>query len=158
MAAIGHSLGGATAAVAAATDARILGGLNLDGEIFTPVLANGLSKPFVQVGRPGHRDQDESWDEFWRHLRSPAMELALAGTTHGSFPDTLALLSALDLPEPVKGALRQEYGEIDPMDMDKALNGVLTAFLDFLFAADGAALADIHENFPDITVVRSTLA
>ncbi|KAK3182540.1 hypothetical protein K4F52_006180 [Lecanicillium sp. MT-2017a] len=157
VAATGHSLGGATAAAAAAADPRILGGLNMDGEIFNPVLANGLSKPFVQVGGPGHQDQDESWDEFWRHLRGPAMELALAGTMHGSFPDTLTLLSALNLPEPVREALRQEYGEIDPMDMDTDLNGILTAFLEFLFTADGTALADFHENFPDVTVVRSKL-
>ncbi len=151
-------MGGAAAAAVAGTDTRILGGLNMDGGIFDPVLRDGLSKPFMQVGRPGHRDQDETWDEFWPHLRGPALEVAVAGTTHGSFPDMLTLLSALDLPESVLKMLREAYGEISPSDMDKDLNGALDAFLQFLFTGNGTSLAGIHDNFPNITVVRSKLA
>jgi pimeloyl-ACP methyl ester carboxylesterase len=158
VAAIGYSIGGAAAAAAVASDNRILGGLNMDGRLFDPVLSNGLSKPFMQIGRPGHKEQDSTWDQFWSHLRGPAIELSITGTTHGSYPDTLSLLSALDLPHVVWDMLKAEYGAIDPRNMEEDLDGALTAFLQFLFTEEKGPLADIHESFPDINIVRSKLA
>ncbi len=158
VAAIGHSIGGAASAAVVASDPRILGGLNMDGGLFDPVLSNGLDKPFIQVGRPGHNEQDSTWDEFWPQLHGPAMELSISGTTHGSYPDTLTLLSALDLPDAAWEMLKGVYGAIDPKDMEEDLNGALTAFLRFLFKGKERPLEDIHESFPAISIVRSKLA
>lgn len=44
--AIGHSVGGAAAALALATDGRIKAGMNLDGTLYGPVVKTGVTKPF----------------------------------------------------------------------------------------------------------------
>ena len=66
----GHSLGGAATAAAMVNDTRILGGANLDGTFFGPVVELGLDHPFLIFGRPGHnRSTDDSWAAIWSSLR-----------------------------------------------------------------------------------------
>jgi len=47
----GHSLGGATAFSILDMDERILGGLNMDDNLYGPDLPNGSSKPFMFMGQ-----------------------------------------------------------------------------------------------------------
>ncbi|EGR48281.1 uncharacterized protein TRIREDRAFT_48599, partial [Trichoderma reesei QM6a] len=130
----GHSFGGCTAASVLHSDNRVLGGLDLDGMLINPVLSTGISKPFILAGRKGHSTEDPSWNEFWPRVKGgDGMEIGVADTLHGAFKDDLMLLSVLDLPASAKEAVRGVLGGIDPRRLDRDLNGILTAFFDFLF-------------------------
>src|SRR4051794_31357101 len=66
---MGHSLGGAAAAQILPLDKRILGGINMDGRLFDPVLTSGVKQPFLLLGREKHADEDATWNSFWEVLR-----------------------------------------------------------------------------------------
>ncbi|KND93766.1 Platelet-activating factor acetylhydrolase [Tolypocladium ophioglossoides CBS 100239] len=154
---IGHSLGGAAAAALTRSDTRVLGGVDLDGQLADPVKSLGLSKPFLLAGRPGHAAEDATWDEFWPHLRGPRAQLAINGTEHGSFTDRPALLSVFDFPPPVKQALQGLLGSIDSKRMDVVLNGVLGRFFELaLYGRDGP-FRGVEQAFAEVSVARSHL-
>lgn len=50
----GHSLGGASTAVAMSVDRRIRAGANLDGIMHGPVTDLGLDRPFLLMSRQNH--------------------------------------------------------------------------------------------------------
>ncbi len=56
--AMGHSLGGAAGAQLLPLDKRVLGGINLDGRLFDPVLTSGMKQPFMLLGRENHANED----------------------------------------------------------------------------------------------------
>ncbi|EEY16237.1 PAF acetylhydrolase family protein [Verticillium alfalfae VaMs.102] len=101
---MGHSLGGATAASAMLTDSRFVAGMNIDGLLPEPVLSAGVSGPFALVGRPGHEEEDATWDTFYAALRGPKAQLAVNGTVHASFTDFPTLVKTLDLELPEDAA------------------------------------------------------
>jgi pimeloyl-ACP methyl ester carboxylesterase len=78
----GHSLGGSTAYSILEQDARILGGLDMDGGLFGP--GDGTSKPFMIMGCANHtRDFDGdptqiSWAEAWPNITGWRRELMVA--------------------------------------------------------------------------------
>ncbi|PTB65828.1 hypothetical protein BBK36DRAFT_1159954 [Trichoderma citrinoviride] len=167
----GHSFGGCAAASVVHADKRVLGGLDLDGMLIEPILSTDyvIAKPFILAGRKGHSSEDPSWNQFWpprRPLRgagagagrgaAPRMEIAVADTLHGAFKDDLMLLSALDLPAEAKEAVRALLGSIDPRQLDGDLNGILTAFFEFLFHGEKHSLRALSHDFKNVTVVRSS--
>ncbi|TFB02828.1 putative 1-alkyl-2-acetylglycerophosphocholine esterase [Trichoderma ghanense] len=152
----GHSFGGCTAASVVHADKRVLGGLDLDGMLIDPILSTDISEPFVLAGRKGHSTEDLSWNQFWPRLKGGHMEIAVADTLHGAFKDDLMLLSALDLPASAKEAVRGALGSIDPVQLDRDLNGILTAFFEFLFHGKKQSLRAIAHDFENVTIVRSS--
>ncbi|MFE9422623.1 alpha/beta hydrolase family protein [Kitasatospora sp. NPDC006697] len=98
----GHSLGGATAVPALATDARIRAGVDLDGTMYYPVPAGGLGgKPFMMMGHPLPAGQvDTSWTDGWAALDGWKRWLTVAGSDHGTFTDDNLLLAGLGYPNP----------------------------------------------------------
>ncbi|PNY28625.1 Platelet-activating factor acetylhydrolase [Tolypocladium capitatum] len=154
---IGHSLGGAAAAALARSDARVLGGVDLDGQLADPAKSLGLAKPFLLAGRPGHSAEDATWDEFWPHLRGPRAELAVNGTTHGAFTDRPALLSVFDIPGPVREALRAVLGSIEAKRLDVVLNGVLVRFFELAMYGRDGPLRGVGWAFGEVSVTRSHL-
>lgn len=155
IAATGHSLGGATAATITSSDKRVLGGVDIDGELFDPIMTAGLSKPFMLLGRQGHAEEDGTWDTFYSHLRGTAAELAINGTMHWSYMDILTLLGALNLPDQIRPVIQEVFGTIDPGDLDRSLTGAMVAFLELLFKGDKTQLKDVHERFPSVSIVKS---
>lgn len=153
----GHSFGGATAASVVHADARVLGGLDLDGMLVNPILSTAIAKPFVLAGRKGHDAEDPSWNQFWPRLRGTRAEIAIADTEHGSFKDDLMLLSTLDIPADMRGALQQVLGSIDPHQLDRDLNGILTAYFDLLFHGEKQPLRAIPREYANVTITRSSL-
>lgn len=153
----GHSFGGATAAAVIHADKRVLGGLNLDGMLVDPILSTNITKPFILAGRKGHDAEDPSWNQFWPRLQGKRMEIAIANTLHGAFKDDLMLLSALKVSAEAEEAIQQALGSIDAHQLDKDLNGILTAFFDFLFYGKKQPLQAIPHEFANVTIVRSTL-
>lgn len=154
---IGHSLGGAAAAAVARSDRRVLGGVDLDGQLADPTKSLGLAKPFLLAGRPGHSAEDATWNAFWPRLRGPRMELAINGTQHGSFTDRPTLLSAFDFPAPARQALQSVLGSIDAKRMDVVLNGVLVRFFDLAMYGRDGPLRALARAFGEVNVTRSHL-
>lgn len=153
--AIGHSLGGVAAGLVATTDKIVRGALNMDGGLHEPVQSTNFTKPFLQFGRAGHESTDPSWDQFWPHLHGKAAEFALANATHGTFTDILTLTSAFDLPAPVKQAIQEEFGTIDPAVGLKSIVGGVSAWLEFVFTVKKELVTDIHKRIDSLTLTRS---
>ncbi|EGX91914.1 PAF acetylhydrolase family protein [Cordyceps militaris CM01] len=160
VASVGHSLGGvASELVANMPGSLVRGAVNMDGGIREPVLSFGADKPTMQFGRAGHGDTDPSWDAFWARLRGPAVELALANATHGTFTDALTLAAPFlaGLPPPVAEALRGELGHIAPADAEASIGGALLAALEFVFEGRKEGIDKIHEHYESLAIVRSHL-
>lgn len=155
----GHSLGGATAAAAMLRDKRILGGMDLDGRIFGPVTQQGLDRPFVIVGGPGHETAtNSSWSELYSHLRGAKAELAIAKTQHNSFTDFPLLVTELHIPDNKRAAVDALLGSQNGRRLHRTLVGTLTAFLDLVFRGKSDGLRNLGSEFCDVSVVKSQLA
>ncbi|KAH0429151.1 PAF acetylhydrolase [Colletotrichum camelliae] len=157
----GHSLGGATAAAAMLTDPRILGGVDLDGKLLSPVLEEGLDRPFALVGRPGHAAEDPTWDQFYSVLRGKKADCSVSGTVHASFTDFPTLIASLNtsLPETAKALLQAELGTLEFGRAANVVAGIVESFADLaynnhtgpMFAKDGDA------SYPEVTVLRASI-
>ncbi|WAO93329.1 1-alkyl-2-acetylglycerophosphocholine esterase [Fusarium falciforme] len=155
--ALGHSLGGASAAAAVLSDSRIKGGMNLDGRLFNPVLSKGLNKPFMQLGRPNHRSEDTTWVKFWNKLTGPKIELAIAGTIHGSYLDTALVLKTLGLPKEIMKQTVPIVGSVDGEVLQKTVSELLSAFITYTFGGNKAALLKAVKGTEGVSVVKSQL-
>ncbi|KAM5341390.1 hypothetical protein ACJ41O_014421 [Fusarium nematophilum] len=153
--ALGHSMGGASAAAAMLLDSRIRGGMNLDGRLFDPVLGKGLDRPFMQLGRPGHHSQDSTWVEFWKKLRGPKVELDMSGTVHGSFTDFPLILGALGLPSDVIKTLEPLVGSVDGEDLQEIISKTLSAFIGYVLEGEKAPLLKTIKGSRGLSIVKS---
>ncbi|KND89412.1 Platelet-activating factor acetylhydrolase [Tolypocladium ophioglossoides CBS 100239] len=154
----GHSLGGATAAAAMLSDDRILGGMNLDGHMFGPVVQKGLDRPFILTGILGRDDVPGShWPEFYDNVRSAKMDLSIANTTHTSFIDAQLLFTAIDIPDKLKPGIDAFLGSLDGRRLEDITLGILRGFLDLVFRAKAGVLRNIGKDFCEVTVVKSSL-
>jgi hypothetical protein len=93
----GHSIGGAAAISAMLGDSRIRVGLDMDGATCAPIPDDGLSRPFLFLGKqsnytPGIGGNVTTWERDWRLLTGWKRWLLVAGAVHASFTD-LALLA-----------------------------------------------------------------
>ncbi|KAJ3549172.1 hypothetical protein NM208_g646 [Fusarium decemcellulare] len=155
--ALGHSMGGASAAAAMLTDSRILGGMNLDGRLFDPVLTKGFKKPFMQLGRPDHRSQDATWVKFWKILTGPKIELEVAGTVHGSFHDLAFVLKALGLPKEVMKQTVPLFGSIDGQAMQQLVSETVSAFITYTLGGKKDTLLKAVEKHEELSIVKGQL-
>ncbi|KAJ4108661.1 hypothetical protein NW768_012193 [Fusarium equiseti] len=127
--ALGHSLGGASAAVAILSDRRICGGMNMDGQIFEPALSRGLDKPFFLVGRPNHSKEDSTWNKFFSSLQGIKKMITVEGTVHGSFTDYPQLIQALDLPTSASKVVQPLVGTANPSVLENSLSKTVVSFI-----------------------------
>lgn len=156
----GHSLGGATAAAAMLSDRRILGGMDLDGMLFNPVLEAGLDKPFALVGRKGHDEEDPTWDVFYDASRGQKMQIAVEGTTHASFTDFPTLIKSLNLtlPEEAKSLLESQIGTLEFGRAGEVVAGIVAAFADLVLDGEvGSIFTKGDSDFPEVSVVKASL-
>lgn len=154
----GHSLGGATAATAMLSDPRILGGVDLDGRFFNPVLEKGVDRPFLLLGRPNHSAEDETWEQLWPILRGGRVEMAIAGALHGTFTDFPILFSHLNISNETRDGVEELLGSIPAERMTIVLVKVLTAFCDFVFGLSAPGLLQRGDaKLPELTIVKSDI-
>ncbi|MEV7092689.1 esterase [Amycolatopsis sp. NPDC051045] len=88
----GHSVGGASTIPAMVADPRIKAGIDIDGTTDDPLLAPGLDRPFLFLGRantytPGTGDEAATWQQDWAQLKGWKRWLTVAGVQHPSFTD-----------------------------------------------------------------------
>ena len=155
----GHSLGGATAAAAMLRDRRIMGGINLDGSLFGPVLDHGLHCPFAIFAHEGKNlTTDPSWEKMWLELDSTRLELAVVGSQHGSFTDLLLLTKVLGLTDYLSEEVASLIGTIDGERMLEILGAYMGAF--FNFAAGRTEIPLItgsDTNFPEMEILEEDI-
>ena len=153
---MGHSLGGAAAAQALPLDQRILGGINLDGRLFDPVLTSGLKKPFMLLGREKHADEDETWSQFWSVLRGPKAMVGVSGTTHASFTDIPALIQSLGLPDEAQAEVEKLLGTVGGSRMQEIVAGVCTSFFTSVFTGKYRQLQEAVKGFSEVAIRNSS--
>ncbi|KAM0331200.1 hypothetical protein ACHAPQ_006107 [Fusarium lateritium] len=133
--ALGHSLGGASAANAVLWDTRIRGGMNLDGQLFEPALSKGLKKPFFLIGRPSHDESDKTWDKFYSNLKGPKDMKLIKGTQHGSFTDYPQLISALGLPKETMKTVEPLIGSVNGAVLEKLIAKTVLGYMKTCFGS-----------------------
>ncbi|KAH6888193.1 Alpha/Beta hydrolase protein [Thelonectria olida] len=151
----GHSFGGSTAAETALRDPRVIGGLNIDGPIYGSVGDQGIKgKPFVLVANGGEPVVD--FDEFYKKIDAPKMDLVVRNTQHYAFTDVPLLLTAYQVPPASQPMVDQAFGTLNGKKVEKALDQVTAGLLKFLFNNRTKPLENLGRN-PDIDVLHSDL-
>lgn len=102
VAVVGHSIGGATAALAVTEDPRVDAGVNMDGTFQVDFPETGADRPFLMLGsashEPGASDRTDWPDNFAR--LDEGLWLQVPTANHGSFTDQLMFLDQLGVPLP----------------------------------------------------------
>jgi len=98
----GHSIGGAAALSAMVADSRILAGIDIDGMVPTPIPDDGLSRPFLFLGKeanytPGGEGSVTTWERDWKHLTGWKRWLVMADAVHASFTDLVLLADQIGI-------------------------------------------------------------
>jgi hypothetical protein len=93
--ALGHSLGGATAASAMLADTRIDAALDIDGAVSGRVVAAGLDRPFGALVGEFPLPAYEGLATLRRHVRAPHPFERMGTTGHEAFTDIVWLVPQL---------------------------------------------------------------
>lgn len=155
---MGHSLGGSTAITTAQRDARVIGGLNLDG----PVLGStdGFNKPFVFVATTRNETKDfpilPYWAELYPKIDASKMQLAVRDTQHYVFLDMPLLLTVKKVPAAFQSAINEVFGTLSGRRIEKATNDIVVSLMELLFRGGEDKLEHLGKN-QDILVVRNDL-
>ncbi|MFJ6137203.1 alpha/beta hydrolase family protein [Kitasatospora sp. NPDC092286] len=131
--AAGHSIGGASAIEAMREDGRIRAAANLDGDVFVPLPADGLSRPVLLLGAQRHAGASPTanWEETWQHLTGWKRWLDLPEGGHLSFCDVHWLVDSLGVRDQVPPETAQgQYGTIKGDRALAATRAYLGAFFD----------------------------
>ncbi|KAK5285776.1 hypothetical protein LTS03_002420 [Exophiala xenobiotica] len=155
----GHSLGGAAAYSILEQDARVLGGLDMDGGLFGP--GEGTSKPFMIMGAANHTRNitgdltQTTWAATWPNITGWKRDVTVAGMLHYDFSDYPVVFETLGITPGVKVATNPNGILIGTMKGTRALQIVtsyVTAFLDFVIFGKCSALLEGPVNaFPEVT-------
>lgn len=141
----GHSRGGATAASAMFADRRFTAGANLDGAVFGPVVAGGLDRPQLLLEAADHEAMtyDDTWQQFWPHLRGWRRMYVLEKSRHLSYTDIQILMPqiAAHLGQP-PGSTEPMLGTIRPDRAVAATRAFVTAFFDLHLRGRATRLFD----------------
>ncbi|KAG9237683.1 PAF acetylhydrolase family protein [Amylocarpus encephaloides] len=149
----GHSLGGAAAAEAMRGDPRLVGGVDLDGTFFGPVVEEGLGFPFLIFGHEGKdTTADPSWAAIWPRLTGFKRVLMLRGARHYAFSDLANVVDVLGirglLPEVVGGLL----GNIEGKRVSEVVLEYVVGFFDMVLKDGRGQMFDgASVSFPEVS-------
>ena len=144
----GHSIGGATAASAMLEDDRIVGGVNLDGGLYGPVIRKGLKDPFMLFG---HKDNDTSqtWIDIWPHLNWK-LDIEILNATHTTFTD-IPLLAELIFGDPLPGFVQGVVGGVPGVRARDVVSTYVAAFMKTVLKCEPQALLQRQDSaYPEI--------
>ncbi len=150
---IGHSMGGAAAALTMAADPRVVAGVNLDGNLtwfdgsLMPPAADGLHGPFLLVGKDGETDTGPGWTAFLAATHGWARQLKLLGSEHASFTDAAALPPLLGVP----------LGTLHPATAVRTQRAYVASFFDrWLRGRDDHLLDGPSPRYPEMVFPRGS--
>lgn len=156
--AYGHSLGGATAASVALADDRVLGGVDLDGSPWGPVIETGLEKPFLYSGKDLENGDDPTIIPFFEKLRGPKMMVRVDGATHYSYIDfPLLLTTQEEVPPELRLIYEYLLGTVEGERMMTIVITLLRGLFDLALRGDAQALSRVEKDFPEIHVMERDL-
>ncbi|KAH6879441.1 Alpha/Beta hydrolase protein [Thelonectria olida] len=154
----GHSIGGAASALVAFNDARVLGGLNLDGLLRGPVSEAGLDVPFFIIGAESTANATSNYGGFMDKLRGVKMLLTIDGTEHLSFFDVPLLLSLRDdLPPDLKPAIAALFGTTPVKRVAAIVNDILGTVTSFLFKGKVEPFCQVEDRISEAVIVEMDL-
>lgn len=143
--AMGHSVGGATSAVACATDNRIKAGINLDGSQWGSLMNNTIAQPFLwitaDVNLPSSTIEIDSFI-YNQVSEGDFYHLSVAQATHSNFYD-LSLWS--------KYAPLTQTGAIDGHKMIEITNRCSVAFFDKHLKGKSVVIEDLAKEFYELS-------
>ena len=143
--AMGHSVGGATSAVASAMDSRIKAGINLDGSQWGSLLGHTVMQPFLWItAEKDSADSSLDLDSFIYDQVSKGSfhHLSIAQATHANFND-LSLWSNY--------APLTQTGSIDGHRMIEIVNQCSLNFFNKYLKEESLAINDLTEEFDELT-------
>ena len=151
----GHSLGGAAAAAAMLNDSRIIGGANLDGSFFGPILHRSLDHPFLIFGHEGkNQSTDASWKAVWLQLPGWKLELMLHGAQHATFSDLPLLAKVLGLDKVLPPEAKLLLGTLNGARALDIISRYLVVFVDFVHSGKASPpLQGPDKTYPEVSVV-----
>jgi pimeloyl-ACP methyl ester carboxylesterase len=156
---VGHSFGGAAAALFCQQDTRCKAGVDIDGAPHGSVIQSGLRQPFLFLLSDHSRETDPESQRILANIRSiydrlpvdTRLRVAIRGANHFVFGDDGALLKS----RLVRGALRL-LGKLG-IDGDRQLAVTaycLRSFFDAHFKQGGASRPEIPSPlYPELQVV-----
>jgi len=140
IAAVGHSLGGSTAAALMRAEASIRAGVDMDGSIFGPAAKRGVRRAFLVMS--AGTKPDASVRGLLTHSTGPRLQLAFRGFEHFSFSDL-----------PVMGPGSPDVGKTPSARDIVAQRAYLRAFLGRYVLGRRAPLLDgPSPRFPQVSV------
>jgi len=148
----GHSLGGASALLAASQDPRIRGAINWDGPFLGSLPPSGLSQPVLYVTT--EHDDYPSLVALWQELKGPKLWIEVASLSHEGMLDIPTLLQAAGQDT---GVLADLLGTIAPANSVRILTAYATEWMNGAFAGEvGGSLLQGQEpdRFPEVSTVR----
>lgn len=138
-------------------DNRFVGGINLDGRLWGPVVEKGLSCPFLLFGHTNHTQASESsWAIFWSHLRGWKLELELAQSEHYTFSDFPVLVDALSVSDEVRQFIQAaRIGTIGGLRAKDVITSYTIATLQyFVYGHTSELLSGPSIAYPDVKIVN----
>jgi dienelactone hydrolase len=125
---IGHSIGGATAVQALATDPRFKAAVNLDGKLFGAQSAAHLNRPllWIQSDGPQPTEYTQGRDRLLNRLRDGGSLVTILGSVHTGFTDAPAYLTPLGRSVIGPGT---GIGSISLADMTSMTSDTISAFI-----------------------------
>ncbi|MEV5242543.1 alpha/beta hydrolase [Streptomyces cinnamoneus] len=155
--AAGHSIGGASAVQLVREDRRVSAAVNLDGNLFVDLPAEGVHKPVLLLGAqrttvPGTVDD---WPKNWDRLRGWKRWLDVPTGGHMTFTDVPWIADRFGLPgippEEVKGML----GTIPATRATAVTRDYVAAFFDRHLRGRPSPLLDRPSSaYPEVTFMK----
>ncbi|HEX6356738.1 esterase [Actinophytocola sp.] len=149
----GHSVGGASTINAMLTDSRIKAGMDIDGTTDDELLAPGLDRPFMFLGRentyaPGTGPESDSWERDWAQLTGWKRWMVVAGMEHPSFTDIGLVGEQLGL----------DFGADTPAARGQAITAAYArAFFDLHLRGKAQPLMEQPSSrYPEVTIARTS--
>ena len=143
--AMGHSVGGATSAVACAIDHRIKAGINLDGSQWGSLMGHTITQPFLWITAEKNLAASSlDIDSFIYNQVSKGdfHHLSIAQAAHANFYD-LSLWSNY--------APLTQTGSIDGHRMIKIVNQCSLGFFDKYLKREPLVINDLTKEFDELT-------
>jgi predicted dienelactone hydrolase len=149
----GHSVGGASTVNAMVTDARIKAGMDIDGTTSDELLAPGLDRPFMFLGRantytPSTGLESDSWARDWAQLNGWKRWMVVDGMRHPSFTDIGLVGEQLGL----------DFGADTPAARGQAITAAyVRAFFDLHLRGKASPLMEQPSaRYPEVTIAQTS--